>query len=84
MAKPCHFVGSNATMHAPGFTHPHLSTLKHGGNQYVTRWQMSWKERLSALFFGRIWVNVEGVLGQPPLRVEVSDDFTVQTDTPKQ
>lgn len=33
----------------------------------VSLWQMTWKERLSALFFGRIWLFVHSGYTQPPV-----------------
>ena len=35
--------------------------------QCVSLWKMSWKERLSALFFGRVWLAVLSGSTQPPV-----------------
>lgn len=35
--------------------------------QCISCWQMSWRERLSALFFGRVWLSVLGGSTQPPV-----------------
>ena len=33
-------------------------------------WRMSWKERLSALFFGRVWACVMSGGTQPPMWID--------------
>lgn len=38
------------------------------GNYVISSWKLTWRERLSALFFGRTWVWVFGMNGtQPPI-----------------
>jgi hypothetical protein len=37
------------------------------GKQCISLWQMTWRERLSALFFGRIWLSVYSGQTQPPV-----------------
>lgn len=37
------------------------------GKQCVSCWQLSWKEKLSALLFGRIWLYVLSGETQPPV-----------------
>jgi hypothetical protein len=41
------------------------------GQQSVSCWQMTWRERLAALFFGRVWLFVYFGASQPPVRMEV-------------
>ena len=36
------------------------------GEQCISCWKMSWKDRLSALFFGRVWLSVLSGRTQPP------------------
>jgi hypothetical protein len=36
-------------------------------NICVSRWQMSWKERIQVLLFGKIWVYVASGSNQPPI-----------------
>lgn len=35
------------------------------GDQQISCWRLSWRERLSALLFGRCWLYVVG--GHPPV-----------------
>lgn len=37
------------------------------GNECISLWKMTWKERLSALLFGRVWVWVVSGRTQPPI-----------------
>jgi len=37
------------------------------GKQCVSLWQMTWRERLSTLFFGRVWLIVWSGQTQPPV-----------------
>jgi len=37
------------------------------GKVCISLWQMTWRERLSALFFGRVWLFVTSGATQPPV-----------------
>lgn len=37
------------------------------GMQCVSCWRLTWKERLKALFFGRVWLAVLSGESQPPV-----------------
>jgi hypothetical protein len=41
------------------------------GQYCVSLWQMSWRERLSSLFFGRAWLWVYSGETQPPVALMV-------------
>ena len=41
----------------------------HDGTQCISCWRPSWRERLSILFFGRIWLSVFSGMRQPPVWV---------------
>lgn len=41
------------------------------GEQIISKWRMSWRERLSALFFGVAFVSVLSPKTSPPLAVWV-------------
>jgi len=41
------------------------------GEQCVSCWRMSWRERLSALLFGRVWLQVLSGDNQPPVALTV-------------
>jgi len=42
------------------------------GEQCVSCWKMSWRERLSALVFARVWLNVMSGATQPPVSIEAT------------
>ena len=37
------------------------------GTQVISLWKMSWRERFSALFFGKVWLSVYSGQTQPPV-----------------
>jgi len=49
------------------------------GEQCVSCWQMTFKERLSALLFGRVWLAVLSGETQPPVAVVVSRSYLQET-----
>lgn len=51
------------------------------GRQCISLWQLSWKERLQILLYGKIWLSVFSGYTQPP--VWLSAEKTV-FDTPKE
>ena len=51
------------------------------GKQCVSLWHMSLRERLSALVFGKIWVQVLSGVTQPPISLSVARNiFEVDND----
>jgi hypothetical protein len=45
------------------------------GEQCVSCWRLSWRERLSAVFFGRVWCAVLSGGSQPPVFVEATRNY---------
>lgn len=45
------------------------------GEQCVSCWRLSWRERLAALLFGRVWLSVLGGSTQPPVCIEASRTY---------
>ena len=43
--------------------------------QCVSCWQMSWRERFSALFFGKVWLQVLSGESQPPVCIRAQRTF---------
>jgi hypothetical protein len=37
------------------------------GTEIVSLWRMTWKERISALLFGKTWLSVYSTHSQPPV-----------------
>jgi len=68
--EPRPFEQSNKTLNAPaGMTEEECGSLPvfSDGNQCISLWQMTWRERFSALFFGKIWLFVWSGQTQPPV-----------------
>lgn len=42
------------------------------GKTCLSSWEMTWRERLSALLFGRVWLWVYGPGTQPPVSLEAT------------
>lgn len=75
MATPRRFPEANKI-----FTSPHNMEEECGNlpvqvhaQGMLSCWQMSWRERLSALFFGRVWLNTHGSQ-HPPVWIAVQRD----------
>jgi hypothetical protein len=45
------------------------------GEQCVSLWRLSWRERLSALIFGRVWLALLSGDSQPPVYVEARRQY---------
>ena len=66
--KPIEFTEQNSTMHGSGEVED-LPTYR-GEGKVLSCWAMSWKERLSVLFYGKVWLCVLGYT-QPPVWMSV-------------
>lgn len=40
------------------------------GQQCVSRWYLTWRDRLRILFYGHIWLSVHSGQTQPPVRLD--------------
>lgn len=40
------------------------------GSICVSRWQLNWRDRLRALWYGHIWLTVHSGATQPPVRLD--------------
>jgi hypothetical protein len=49
------------------------------GQQCVSRWYLTWKDRLRILFYGHVWLAVHSGVTQPPVRLD-SDRTVFQTE----
>lgn len=81
--KPVDFYGSNKALQPSGKVYSENVTgvaplpVWSDGEQCVSCWRMSFRERLSALIFGRVWLSVLSGHTQPPACVRsVRDYFT--------
>ena len=68
--EPGKFQQSNKTLGPPkGMTEKECGSLPvfTDGQQCISLWKMTWRERLSALFFGKVWLSVHSGQTQPPV-----------------
>jgi len=71
--QPISFKESNKTLGKPqGWTDEQCSPLPvfSDGKQCISLWKPTIKERLSILFFGRVWLWVWTGATQPPVSIE--------------
>lgn len=54
------------------------------GTQCISLWKMSWRERFSALFFGRIWLSVRSGQSQPPVWLMATKEIFEEEKQPLQ
>ena len=68
--KPKKFEQANKNLLKPeGMTDEECGSLPvfTDGTQCISLWQMTWRERLSALFFGKVWLSIYSGQTQPPV-----------------
>jgi len=68
--EPMNFAQANKNLLKPeGWTDEECSSLPvfTDGTQCISLWKMTWRERLSALFFGKVWLAVISGQTQPPV-----------------
>lgn len=54
------------------------------GKQCLSCWQMTWKERFAALFFGKVWLCVLSGQTQPPVWLRCEESvFETEKQSPK-
>jgi hypothetical protein len=71
--KPTKFKEANKDLLKPqGMTDEQCGSLPvfTDGNQCISHWQLTWKERFQVLFFGKIWLGVISGQTQPPVWVD--------------
>lgn len=67
---PINFAENNKTLTKPaGMTDEECGSLPvyNDGQQSISCWRMSWRERLSSLIRGRVWLQVYAGQTQPPV-----------------
>ena len=79
--KPVAFKHSNKTLQPSGKKYSQNVTsvaplpVWTDGEQCISCWKMSLRERLSALLFGRVWLALLSGQTQPPACVTVSKEY---------
>lgn len=66
--KPINFKEANVTLEGTGCGD--LPAFANGV-QVISCWRMSWKERILALFRGRVWMGIRHESTQPPAWLKV-------------
>jgi hypothetical protein len=84
--KPVDFAEANMTLQPPRTMYSanisEVTPLRvwSDGEQCVSCWEMSWRERLSALLFGRVWSALLSGESQPPMHLEASTSYFAHSD----
>ncbi len=48
------------------------------GEQCISLWKMSWRERISALIFGKVWLRIHSGHTQPPVAIDSTNQIFVK------
>jgi hypothetical protein len=83
MMNPMYFERATKVLEPPeGMTNKECGILPvfTDGEQCVSLWSMSLRERLSALFFGRVWVMVLSGTTQPPIAISAERSIFEEGD----
>jgi len=76
--EPINFLQATKKLGPPiGMTEEQCGSLPvfTDGKQCISLWQMNWRERLSALFFGKIWLFVWSGQTQPPVSLMAANEI---------
>ena len=65
--KPINFISANKTLHGHNENVAPLPVYQ-GQGMFISRWKADWRERLSVLIHGTIWVCIVGDK-HPPLAI---------------
>jgi len=50
------------------------------GTRCISCWKMTWKQRIKALFWGKVWLSVYSGQTQPPVSVDCSKTVFTKQD----
>lgn len=81
--RPTNFKEANKTLTAPqGMTNDQCGDLPvfNDGLTSISCWKMTWRERWSALLFGRVWLSVYYGNTQLPVVLQVAKTIFKETD----
>jgi hypothetical protein len=87
--EPSRFKEQNGSLGAPQNFDPEQSEAASeivslpvfsDGEQCISLWRMSWRERLSALLFGRVWLQVLSGPTQPPVALTTARTIFEEQD----
>ncbi len=49
--------------------------ITEGGTEHISCWKLDWRERISALLFGLVWLSVIDVEKHPPVWIQADRRF---------
>lgn len=75
---PTHFDEENCTLQGREDEDILDLPVFRGDGEVISCWRPSWRERLSVLFFGRVWLRLLHPRTQPPSIVEAYGKFPRQ------
>lgn len=80
---PDRFPESNKTLGAPRGMQDSCDPLAvwTDGKVCISRWRLSWRERIAALLYGRVWLRVYSGATQPPVAMSAERTVFVVMDT---
>ena len=76
--EPQKFPQANKDLLKPeGWTDEECETLPvyTDGQQCISLWKLTWAERFSALFFGKVWLYVHSGHTQPPVALSATQQI---------
>lgn len=79
--EPVEFKEANKNLLKPeGWTDEECGSLPvyTNGKVCISLWKMTWKERLSVLFFGKLWLFVHSGATQPPVALMATKNIFMQ------
>ena len=85
--KPAKFPEANKKLGPPkGMTKEQCGDLHtfSDGVHSVSLWKMSWRERIAALFFGKVWLVLMSGSTQPPAFLRCSRTYLKRVETRKE
>lgn len=85
MATPVKFALANREMAFYGDDSEQLTPIPHftDGGQCVSRWRLTWRERLQALFLGHVWLSLRCGEAQPAASISADPEYVRLRDEPQ-
>jgi len=81
--KPIYFEEATKELKKPdSMTDEECSSLWtwNDGKQSISCWKMSWKDRIKALLYGKVWIGVHSGPTQPPVWLDCDDTIFTKPD----
>ena len=82
MEPASQFKYANVVLQAPAGMTDCLPLAVHrtaDGARCISLWRATWRERLSILFFGKVWVDIFSGQTQPPIALTATRQYLKET-----